>query len=359
MRAIAGAGVAIGLTAVAWLDGLLWASLLPRATPTPPVPAGLVDLSAEGCAGCHPAQAAEWRGSRMGQSWRSAPFQAGWAHEDHLPYCLDCHAPLEAQQPLLVDGVWWPLPLVLASSVNPAFDPELQAEGVTCAACHVLPDGVIGASRPMNAPHATRVAAPTPCARCHQTPAVALHPLARPLFDTVGENERWRASTGSTADCVDCHAPQVVRADGKLGRSHRFLGGWDPNTLSSAVSLSPVHREGDVWSVDVVNRCGHGLPTGEASRAVVVRLVGLDAAGAEVAASETWFARRIAGPPFRDVGDTTLAGGEGRTVRATFPAGSAIHSVRAEVHLRRYALAPHLSDAADPGDRDVRMAEAP
>lgn len=177
------------------------------------------------------------------------------------------------------------------------------------------------------------------------------------MFDTVGEHERWRAATGATEGCVDCHLPAVARAGGRAGRSHTFRGGWDPEMLARAVSLSPVTREGDAWSVIVTNRSGHGFPTGETSGGAVVRLIGLGADEQVVATEEVWLARRIVGPPFVDVGDTTLAGGEARAVRVVLP--SAVRTVRAEVRLRRYTFAEHLRRAADPADLDVLVATSP
>ena len=354
----AGLAVAVAILGVIALDVLLWDSLRPRATPTPPITPGLRGRTAAECAACHPEQAEEWRSSRMAGSWAAASFRADWDDEDRLPFCLDCHAPLEAQQDTLVDGVWWPLPLRLISRPNPDFDPELRAEGVTCTACHALPDGAIATTRAVDAPHATRVdpTLPTRCARCHQSPEVWLHPLDRPMFDTVGEHARWQAATGATAGCVDCHLPVVPRAGGRVGRAHTFRGGWDPEMLARAVSLSPVTRDGDAWSVVVTNRAGHAFPTGETTGGAVVRWVGVGPDGTETTA-ETWLARRIVGPPFVDAGDTTLAGGEARTLRVTLPPGT--RGVRAEVRLRRYAFAEHLRYAADPMDLDLPIAASP
>jgi len=353
------AAAGVGLVGVVALDALLWDSLRPRATPTPPVSPGLQGRSAAECARCHPAVAEEWRSSRMAGSWSVASFQTDWAAKGGLPFCLDCHAPLEAQQDTLVDGVWWPLPLQLVSRANPDFDPALQAEGVTCVACHALADGVIATGRSVAAPHATRTdpSLATRCVRCHQSPEVALHPLARPMFDTVGEHARWQAATGATEGCVDCHLPAVTRADGRVGRRHTFRGGWDPEMLSRAVSLSAATREGDTWSVRVTNTSGHGFPTGETTGGAVVRFVGMGDGGDEVGTGEVWLARRIVGPPFVDAGDTSLAAAETRVVQVALPA--AVHTVRVEVRLRRYAFAEHLRDVADPADLDVLVASSP
>jgi hypothetical protein len=346
------------LAGILTLDVLIWDSLRPRATPTPPTPPGLTSRSATTCAACHPEQAAEWRSSRMGNSWTATSFQADWAKNGALPFCLDCHAPMEAQHDTLVSGVWWPMPLMLVSRDNPDFDPALQAEGVTCVACHALEDGAIAVAREVRAPHATRVdpGLATRCVRCHQSPEVALHPLARPMFDTVGEHQRWQAATGSVEQCVDCHLPPVVRASGRTGRSHTFRGGWDAQMLSRAVSVSPPAREGNDWSVVVTNEAGHHFPTGETTGGAVVKWTGLGEGGEIVATEEVWLARRIVGPPFRDVGDTTLAGGEARVVRVTLP--PAVHTVRVEVRLRRYTFAEHLQGTVDPAALDVPVAAA-
>jgi hypothetical protein len=124
--------------------------------------------------------------------------------------------------------------------------------------------------------------------------------------------------------------------------------------LARAVSLSPVTREGERWSVSVTNLTGHHFPTGESTGGAVVRWIGLGAGGEEVATHEVWLARPIAGPPFVDVGDTSLAGGETRTLRVAFP--PSVQAVRAEVRLRRYAFAEHLRATVDPALLDVRIA---
>ena len=51
-------------------------------------------------------------------------------------WCLNCHAPLQNQQPLIVDGISTLRPPTVSGQPNPDFDPALQAEGVTCVVCH-------------------------------------------------------------------------------------------------------------------------------------------------------------------------------------------------------------------------------
>jgi len=88
-----------------------------------------------------------------------------------------------------------------------------------------------------------------------------------------------------------------------------------------------------------------------------VRVIGSGVDGVVVATEQVWLARRIGGPPFVDLGDTSLAGGEARAIRVALP--STVRTVRAEVRLLRYAFAEHLRSVVDPADLDVLVAASP
>ncbi|MBM6705403.1 hypothetical protein H6A60_13110, partial [Sutterella massiliensis] len=69
-------------------------------------------------------------------------FQAYWTKDEHIWVCLNCHAPMENQQPLLIKGLVKENPERPVTEPNPRYDADYQREGITCAACHVR-DGVV------------------------------------------------------------------------------------------------------------------------------------------------------------------------------------------------------------------------
>ena len=84
----------------------------------------------------------EWKTSIHSQAYRDPFFHAYWTKDKHTWVCLNCHAPLENQQPTLIKEIPRQRVEKALQKPNPQFDPDYQNEGVTCAACHVR-DGVI------------------------------------------------------------------------------------------------------------------------------------------------------------------------------------------------------------------------
>ncbi len=344
---------------VIFLNHLIWDSMRPRPIPTPQVPIGLSSLSARECGACHQDIYSEWLESRMGNSMQNAAFLMDWKAKGELPYCLSCHAPLEAQQPEILHGVVWPLPMVLSRDPNPLFDPDLRSEGVTCVVCHVR-DGAVVTAKQVHAPHPTHVGAlGEVCARCHQMPTSPLHPLRRPLIDTWGEHANWKDKTGQSEDCVACHMPRTER-NGGAGHSHRFPGGWDPVVVNASVALSVPTYEGDHWVVELTNLTGHRFPTGETTVSAELRFVGLDEKGQPLATETTPIGRHVMGPPFIDIDDSSLLEGETRAFRAQFSNDPQrrIRTVRVEVWKLRYFFEPELRKTIAPQDAEALVATA-
>lgn len=280
------------------LAAYVWGALaLPR-YPEAIVPEGLPSPSAQTCRACHPRQFADWSASRMGQAMTDPIFLADWEHQDRVFVCLSCHAPLPSQQPIRVDGLAWIRPLIPTGEPNPSFDPALQAEGVTCVVCHLIEGQLVGPDGDP-APHPTRgdpdFRQAQRCEPCHQVPIPPLaRGLHRPLADTVGEWRRWRQDPTHTETCTDCHMPD---------RRHTFPGAFDPGLLRAGLDLS-VERDGEQIRVTLINRAGHGFPSAEPARALVIRH----------GDAEVVLARRVPLPRLIDEGDTSLAPGERRTV---------------------------------------------
>lgn len=354
--------VVVGLTALialplraAGLRGYVWERLEPTAWEPMAPPSGVGSLSATACGACHVEIAAEWRISMMGQAMTDPIFTADHQGGSHLFWCLRCHAPLAEQQPEVVSGLAGLRPLQAKSVANPDFDAALQAEGVTCVACH-LRDGALvgGIEDPVGAPHPTAVdrdwVGGEACGRCHQLAAPPLSRLDRPLADVMGEWEEWKAETGRTESCADCHMPRIERpvvAGGlvRAGHQHNFAGGWDDDMVRSGVTVVDIARVEAGVVVRLRNEAGHRNPTNDPARALVVRVRPHTASGPGEA-TEVVLSRLIPLPKVRDAGDTTLGPGETRSVLVAFPPGALAASTGASVQVI-YERLRFLTEVAD------------
>lgn len=193
------------------------------------VPTGLANLSAQGCAACHPTTHSAWA---LGHG--AGPSEALLAAADDAanPACTSCHRPLAAQQAQAFPFAFGPDRSTPTRREGP-LDLTLAAEGVTCAACHVREGIVLGTrTGPVAAPHGTR---PAPelgdgraCASCHQ-----LEVGGTAVYDTVGE---WARSPHAAAGigCLDCHG--AGGPDGRVPDQH--AGGTDLVGVSLQVRAS-------------------------------------------------------------------------------------------------------------------------
>ena len=144
-----------------------------------------------------------------------------------LTGCLSCHRPLASQHD--TQPIW-------STADEPGrpqagFNPTLQRESVTCAACHIRDARVAVQTEEAargTGPHvvawADDLGSPESCAACHQL----TWPGANvPLYDTFGE---WQRSAWAAAGvgCVDlppvnvgfpCVGPRPVPGGQRVGRS--------------------------------------------------------------------------------------------------------------------------------------------
>ncbi len=238
-------------------------------------PHGIASLSAQTCNGCHV-------GSH--QSWQAGAHGAGSSSTDFLDAirevgeetCQGCHLPLQVQRPQLVsfDGDDVNRPVV---APNPHFNATLNAEGVTCAACHVR-EGKIVASEPSPSPspvHPNLTWSPElskseSCAACHQLtwPGADV-----PLYDTYGE---WTRSPQAVAgiQCQDCHL--AAASESSLGNNHNVdVPAARALTILVDMPSAPVIRGGEALnaSIRILNTgAGHSFPTGSPWKQVVVEV---------------------------------------------------------------------------------------
>ncbi|MEK6602447.1 MAG: ammonia-forming cytochrome c nitrite reductase subunit c552 [Candidatus Binatota bacterium] len=247
-----------------------------QGSPPPTFTAKEASLRPEACGSCHAQQYKDWKKSLHSRAMGPGPWGqiVDFIQSDpgQAILCMSCHAPLSEQIPLLAE--------VAAGNEktytkNPHFDPHLQLEGITCAACHVRQQQRFGPPRAEGASSTTYPAGMpghggaqrTPyferaefCKDCHQfDPDNSLLLNGKPLQDTYRE---WRNSIWGKgeASCQECHMPQ---------RRHLWRGIHDPEWVKGGVRIevqvkkAPL-RPGDSLelAVAVVNAAvGHKFPT--------------------------------------------------------------------------------------------------
>lgn len=354
-----------------------------RPVATQVIPAPLRTLRATECASCHAEFYQEWSTTLHSRAWTDPYFQADWKFDGAQQICKNCHIPLDRQQEHRVLGFrdrekWQP---VLAP--NPDFDPALQHEGVTCAACH-LRDGEILGPYGTSAPHAVRKLADTNeiCLRCHvvdgttwdsflkfspcgtvaeiqSTPDAQREPgdaggagaqsVAGGAYSARGPGGEMAVPGVGALDCVECHMPAIERplvVGGKtrLTRRHTWRGGHDPETVKNALDVqlestpsgSPAPRR---LLLTLTNTgAAHYLPTGIPDRHLSVQFQAWSADGKLIDEATHLLKRTILWRPFLiDLNDTRLQRWQPRQYRFDLPARPAPASV--DVVLRYHLLA--------------------
>ena len=261
-----------------------------KAIPFQQVPVGLESLKAEECGSCHREIYEEWKTSIHAHAYQDPFFQAYWKKDDNVWVCLNCHSPLENQQPTLIQDIPGGRVEKAVQVPNYRFDPGYQAEGVTCAACHVR-DGVIhGPFDDSAAPHPTKFdpdfRTKQVCYRCHNV-------ISGPFqFYDVGpcgtyeeyEGEFFMKEKGMI--CQSCHMPEVRRpvAEGgpiRLGRRHLWRGGHDPDMIKRAIAVQvvsdppqPIPGKSITFTLTMINAgAGHKIPTGDPDRHFTVEFL--------------------------------------------------------------------------------------
>lgn len=283
-------------------------------------------LLPESCGTCHPAQLADWKGSRhaksMGPGVKGQLVEMLGQDPESALGCYACHAPLTEQQEKVTrqQGTFAP---------NPDFSSELQSKGLACAACHVRGhqrfgppkrDGSLASDLERERLLHNGVTR-TPaflraefCKGCHQ-----FTPDGYALNGKLLENtyEEWKASPfGRTGvQCQDCHMPD---------RRHLWRGIHDPEMVRSGVTVSvSTDREryqvGQSVSATLTianSKVGHYFPTYVTPRVVVSGEL-VDRSGRVVAGSrqEKIIGREVTLDLSRELFDSRLAPGQRLTFR--------------------------------------------
>ncbi len=265
-----------------------------HAIPFQNVPEGLTSLSAESCGQCHREIYEEWKGSIHAHAYEDPFFQAYWKKDKNIWVCLNCHTPLENQQPTLIKEIPRGRVEQAVQAPNPRYDPAYQRESVTCAACHVR-DGVIhGPYEDSAAPHPTRFdpgfRTARICSRCHNVVSGPAQFYNVGPCGTYAEYEGKFFMQERGYICQSCHMPEVDRsvAEGgpiRRGRRHLWRGGHDPDMIKQAIAVevkadpvTPGPRADMGFQLTLINAgAGHKIPTGDPDRHFTVEFEVQDA----------------------------------------------------------------------------------
>lgn len=264
-----------------------------RAIPFQKTPPGIDSLRAEACGACHRDIYEEWKSSVHAHAYDDPFFQAYWKKDGQVWVCLNCHAPLENQQPTLIRDIPRGRVEKVVQEPNPHFDPDYQREAITCAACHVRDGVIVGPFDDSAAPHPTRFdpafRTTQVCYRCHNVVSGPFQFYNVGPCGTYAEYEGRYFMKERGMICQSCHMPEVERpvAEGgplRHGRRHLWRGGHDPEMIKRAVAVQ-LHahptdpRPGDrvTFTLTLINAgAGHKLPTGDPDRHLTVEFVVVD-----------------------------------------------------------------------------------
>jgi len=271
-----------------------------HAIPFQRVPAGLDSLRAESCGTCHREIYEEWKTSIHAQAYRDPFFQAYWKKDKNIWVCLNCHTPLENQQPTLIKDIPRGRVEKAVQEPNPRYDPEYQQEAITCAACHVRDGVIVGPFDDSAAPHPTKFdpnfRTAQICSRCHNVVSGPAQFYNVGPCGTYAEYEGQYFMKDKGLICQSCHMPEIERpvAEGgpiRMGRRHLWRGGHDPDMIKQAVAVQvqadptdPKPGDQTRFTLTLINAgAGHKIPTGDPDRYFTVEFLVQDRQGKELA----------------------------------------------------------------------------
>jgi len=285
-----------------------------RAIPFQKIPDGLTSLTAESCGRCHREIYEEWKSSIHARAFEDPYFQAYWKKDKKVWVCLNCHTPLENQQPTIITNIPRGRVEKAIQEPNPHYDSEYQKESVTCAACHVR-DGIIyGPFEDSAAPHPTNFdpnfRTAQVCYRCHNVVSGPAQFYRVGPCGTYAEYEGKFFMQQRGFICQSCHMPEIDRPVAtnspiRRGRQHLWRGGHDPEMIKRAVAIqvkadTPSPKPGDrvAFTLTLVNAgAGHKIPTGDPDRFFTVEFVVEDSQGRVLAEQKSTMGRWIMWQP--------------------------------------------------------------
>jgi hypothetical protein len=184
-----------------------------------------------------------------------------------------------------------------------------EAPGITCASCHLTPDGKMRGPYDLpQAPHATvqdpAMQSSAACEFCHSMGPRVVGKQTQTFLE-------WRDDFNKAGlgpqQCQDCHMPRTVRklsenydVPARPVAAHLWTGSHSPQRLASALHLGinapQAGRAAFEFHVRNIG-AGHSVPTGSNRRAVYLSVNVLDQAGNVLASPEWMFAPSFADRP--------------------------------------------------------------
>lgn len=212
--------------------------------------------------------------------------------------CNVCHYPMPLEYPRLD-----------AADIKKAHPRTDNREaGITCASCHLTPDGKIRGPYEVDAPHATvkdeRIKTSIACATCHAEGGRVVGKQTQTFLEW--REDFYKPGLGQQ-QCQDCHMPKTIRKlaedfdvpDRVVGR-HIWTGGHSFQRLKSALTLAiaqPAEDKPDIAFYVTNVGAGHSVPTGSNRRAVYLIAEIEDLNGRVMATKEWMFAPWMLGRP--------------------------------------------------------------
>jgi hypothetical protein len=293
----------------------------PALTPSKDFPKGTATPSAD-CGACHQAiyrEYAEGFGSDMkypgvklrakGDQVLTMPAGTSVAASAHAASGTDpwpIHAREAEEEGKKCNVCHFPQPFAIPERaaveiVKPAARQEAQGEGITCASCHLTPEGKIRGPHKVAAPHETvvdeRISSSEMCAFCH---AMGKRVPGKQTQTYLEWRDDFAAPGLGRQQCQDCHMPRTQRKTAEDAEvpvravaRHLWTGGHSGQRLGSALSLVMLQPQKDraVVELHVINvGAGHSVPTGSNRRAIYLQTRVVDRKGKALARREWMFA---------------------------------------------------------------------
>ena len=176
-----------------------------------------------------------------------------------------------------------------------------QESGITCASCHLTPDGKVRGPYVVEAPHATikddRTRTSVACAFCHSEGERVVGKQTQTFLEW---REDFQKTGLGTQECQDCHMPRTIRklaedfdVPERVSARHVWTGAHSFQRISSALTLAITQSEEGKRPLQfhITNiGAGHSVPSGSNRRAVYLTTEIVDPSGNVVAMKEWMFA---------------------------------------------------------------------
>jgi hypothetical protein len=219
------------------------------------------------------------------------PIHAREAEEEGKK-CNVCHFP----QPFAIPD------RAAVEIAKPPARAESQEEGITCASCHLTPEGKIrGPHGVPDAPHETvadeRMSRSEMCAYCH---AMGKRVPGKQTQTYLEWRDDFAGPGLGRQQCQDCHMPRTQRKTAedfdvpvRAVARHLWTGGHSGQRLGSALSLVMLQprKNSPAIELHLINvGAGHSVPTGSNRRAIYLQTRVVDRKGKVLATREWMFA---------------------------------------------------------------------